>query len=240
MTGGSGTEELPVQENELISIYPRLYHMAEDGSFPSIRNHGLMSASALLDAYGISGDQRLAIEERLRPESVDIAKDGLPNAVIRDNKPMSDSALQKCLQDGLTPFQWYKILNSKTFFWLHKKRLHRLLAAKAYRDRPHTILTFDTASLVAAHRDSILLSPINSGSTIMNPQPRGKGTFVKIADYPFAERRKTRPLENALVELTVAYSVPDAASHLLAAQRVNGDEIEDLWRRPGSHPHEGV
>lgn len=229
-----------MQEDELISIYPRLYHMAEDGSFPSIRDHGLMSATALLDAYGISGDQRLAIEERRRPESVDIVKDGLPNAVIRDNKPMSDSALQKCLQGGLTPFQWYKLLNGKTFLWLHKNRLHRLLAAKAYRGRRHTILTFDTASLVAAHRDNILLSPINSGSTIMNPQPRGEGTFMRIADYPFAERRKTRPLENALVELTVAYSVPDAASHLLAAQRINGDEIEDLWRRAGSNPREGL
>ncbi|MEQ9331956.1 hypothetical protein [Thalassobaculum sp.] len=229
-----------MQENELISIYPRLYHMAEDGSFPSIRDYGLMSATALLDAYGISGNQRLAIEERRRPENVDIARDGLPNAVIRDNKPMSDSALEKCLQDELTPFQWYKILNGKTFFWLHKKRLRRLLEAKAYRDRPHTILTFDTASLIAAHRDHVLLSPINSGSTIMNPQPRGKGTFMMIPDYPFAERRRTRPLENALVELTVDYSVPDAASHLLAAQRVNGDEIKDLWRRPGSHPGEGL
>nr|WP_210327816.1 hypothetical protein [Mesorhizobium silamurunense] len=214
--------------------------MAEDGSFPSIHDHGLMSTTALLDVYGICGDPRLAIEERLRPEIVEIAKDGLPNAAIRDNKPMSDSALQKCLQDGLTPFQWYKILNGKTFFWLHKKRLHKLLKAKAYRDRPHTILTFDTASLVAAHRDNVLLSPINSGATIMNPQPRGEGTFMKIADYPFAERRKTRPLENALVELTVAYSVPDAATHLLAAQRVNGNEIEDLWRKTGGDPHEGL
>lgn len=240
MTGGNGIEELQVQENELISIYPRLYHMAEDGSFPSIRDHGLMSTTALLDAYGISGDRRLAIEERRRPTSVEITKHGLPKAIIRDNKPMSDSALQKCLQDELTPFQWYKTLNGKTFFWLHKKRLHRLLAAKTYRNQPHTILTFDTASVVASHRDNILLSPINSGSTIMNPRPRGKDTFMKIADYPFAERRKTRSLENALVELTVAYSIPDIAGHLLAAQRVNGDKIEDLWRRPGSHPHEGL
>lgn len=229
-----------MQEHELISNYPRLYHMAEDGSFPSIQARGLMSASALLDAYGVTGEERVAIEERLRPESVTLSRAGLPDVVIRDNKPMSDGALTKCLLDGLTPFEWYKRLNGKTFFWLHKNRLHRLLAAKAYRGRAHTILTIDTAALVAAHRAKILLSPINSGSTIMNPQPRGNGTFVTIADYPFAERKKTRPLENALVELTVAYSVPDVANHLIAAQRVNGDQIEDLWRKPGSSPNEGL
>jgi uncharacterized protein DUF7002 len=229
-----------VEECELIKNYPRLYHMAEDGSFPAIQQNGLMSTTALLDAYGIVGEQRLAIEERRRPESVTISRTGFPDAVIRDNKPMSDGALLKCLQDGLTPNDWYKILNSKTFFWLHKKRLHRLLAAKAYRDRAHTILTIDTESLVAAQRKNILLSPINSGSTIMKPQPRGSSTFLSVADYPFAERRKTRVLENALVELTVAHSVPDLASHLIAAQRINTGEVSDLWRKPGTDENEGL
>lgn len=229
-----------MKESDLISLYPRLYHMAEDGSFPSIRDRGLMSAAALLDTYEVTGDARVAIEERLRPQSVNLTKAGLPDAVIRDNKPMSDSALLKCLQDGITPHEWYKILNGKTFFWLHKKRLHRLLAARAYRERAHTILTFDTATVVAAHRDRILLSPINSGSTIMNPQPRGKKTFMTIGNYPYAERRKGRTIENALVELTVAYSVPDVGAHLLAAQRVHGNNIEVLWRKPGSSAAEGI
>lgn len=214
--------------------------MAEDGSFPSIQQNGLMSTTALLDVYGIAGEQRLSLEERRRPECVTITRAGLPDVVIRDNKPMSDIALEKCLQNGLTPHEWYKILNGRTFFWLHENRLHRLLAARAYRNRAHTILTIDTNALVAAHKDRILLSPINSGSTIMNPQPRGNSTFLPISDYPFAERRRTRPLENALVELTVDYSVPDLAQHLIAAQRFDAGEIHDLWRKPGSDPNEGL
>ncbi len=227
-------------EDELLQNYPRLYHMAEHGSFESIRDRGLLSASALLDLYGVGGNDRLMIEERRRPESIVLTRQGLPDAVIRDNKPMSDSALAKCLQDGLTAYEWYRILNGKTFFWLHKNRLHRLFQAKAYRDRAHTILTVDTASLLAAHRDEILLSPINSGSTIMNPRPRGKGTFQAIAKFPFAERRKGRALEDTVAELTVAYSVPDIMDHLLVAQRVLNDQVEDIWRRPGANPAEGL
>ena len=229
-----------MNETELINHYPRLYHMAEDGALPGILINGLLSATALLDMYGVAGEKRIAIEERRRPESVILSRKGLPDAVIRDNKPMSDSALQKCLQDGLTPHQWYKILNGKSFLWLHKKRLHRLLEAKPYRNRGHTILTFDTASLVATHRDRILLSPINSGSTIMNPRPRGNDTFQSIEAYPFEARRKSRTLENALVELTVAHSVPDAADHLIVAQRIENDTISELWRRPGSSQADGL
>lgn len=227
-------------EEELLHNYPRLYHMAEHGSFESIRERGLLSASALLDLYGVGGNERLMIEERRRSESILLTRDGLPNAVIRDNKPMSDSALVKCLQDGLTPFEWYRTINGKTFFWLHKNRLHRLFQARAYRDRAHTILTVDTASLLESHRDKILLSPINSGSTIMNPRPRGNGTFQSVAKFPFAERRKSRALEDTVAELTVAYSVPDIMDHLLVAQRVLNDQVEDIWRRPGVDATEGL
>ncbi|AUW47200.1 DUF7002 family protein [Rhizobium leguminosarum] len=223
----------------LVQTYPRLYHMAEDGSFPSIQQQGLLSATALLDLYGINGTHREAIEGQRRPESVVISKAGLPDAVIRDNKPMSDSALIKCLLDGVLPEQWYRTLNRKTFFWLHKKRLWKLLGADAYRDYPQTILTIDTASLVASHHDRILLSPINSGSTIMKPQPRGLATFVPIKDYPFHERRKTRPVHNALVELTVDYGVHDIMDHLVAAHQFSNQQLVELWRRPGATADDG-
>ncbi|WP_353642495.1 hypothetical protein [Mesorhizobium sp. WSM2239] len=229
-----------MDEQELIRIYPRLFHMAEDASFDSIRAQGLLSTSALLDRYGIVGQERVLIENRRRPNSVIIRRQGFPDVTIRDNKPMSDSALLKCLGDGLVPSDWYRTLNRKTFFWLHRKRLWRLLRAKAYRSSPHTILTVSTASLVEAHQDRILLSPINSGSTIMSAQPRGNGTFVPIADYPYAERRsKPRPVEDALVELVVTDAVPDIMDHLIAAHRFSDGQLTELWRRKGTAPDDG-
>jgi hypothetical protein len=43
---------------ELIARYPRLYHMAEDGSWPSIQAHGLLSTRAMLDHFEVTPDER--------------------------------------------------------------------------------------------------------------------------------------------------------------------------------------
>lgn len=222
---------MALNEATLISTYPRLWHMAQDGSWPSIQVSGLLSTTALLDLYQVNDASRIAMQSRHRPESVAISRLGLPNAIIRDQKPMSDTALLKCLQDGLTPQQWYETLNSKTFFWTSRQRLRRLLAARAYRNQPQTVLTLRTSSLVEAHRERILLSPINSGSTIFDPQPRGHDTFLPIQDYPFdVWREKRKSKHKAVVELVVSGGVPDVIDHVLAVHRVVNGQATMIWK----------
>jgi hypothetical protein len=208
--------------------------MAEAGSWPQIRDHGLLSTSALLDRYQISGPRREVIEKAHRPECVTIIADGLPDAIVRDQKPMSDGALSKCLQDGLTPSEWYRILNARTFFWASRQRLRGLLGARAYRDRPQTVLTVDTRSLVEAYRDRIELSPINSGSTIFKPAPRGHRTFQSIDQYDYRAWRDKRGPENAIVELVVRGGIPDIRDHVLAVHEVRNGLANPIWRRPGT------
>jgi hypothetical protein len=228
-----------VKEADLLQHFPRLWHMAEDGSFESIKKHGLLSTSALLDLYEIQGDERVALESCRRPESVTISKDGFPSAIVRDQKPMTESALKKCLATEVTPRQWFEILNDRAFFWLSRDRLRGLLGARAYRGRPQTVLTVDTASLLKAHRGRIELSPLNSGATIYKPQPRGRNTFLPITEYPFEERRKTRKVDKSVVELVVRQGVPDIADHLIAAHRIHKGVHQELWRRPGSEADDG-
>lgn len=226
--------------DQLIGTFPRLWHMAADGSWPAIKDRGLFSTSALLDLYGVAGADRFALESRHRPESVTIYKPGLPDAIIRDQKPMSDGALQKCLRDGLTPKDWYETLNSRCFFWLSRARLRRLLAARAYRANPQTVITLRTESLVGAHGPRASLSPLNSGSTIFKPQPRGKDTFKRIADYDFEYWRARRGnVENAVAELVIDYSVADLGDHVLAVHRVHGGQTEELWRAAGTSVDDG-
>lgn len=226
--------------DELISNYPRLWHMAEDGSWPSIKDHGLLSTSSLLDLHGISGNERRAIESQRRPDLVSLSTNGVGSTVIRDNKPMSDAALNGCLTDGLTPEQWYTTLNGMIFFWLSKDRVHRLLGARAYRNRPHIVITVETASLVEAHLDNVRLSPINSGSTIMKPQPRGRNTFLPISAYPFETWRRQRGKRDAVVELTVIGGVPDIVRHALTVQRVDGGSVRTIWRAKNASGSEGI
>ena len=216
---------------ELALHYPRLYHMAEDGAWPSIRAHGLLSTSALVRAHGRSGEAAAALEGRRRPAGVRLAGPGLPDAVLRDQGPMSDAALRRCLDDGLRPEDWYRLLNGRVFFWPSHARLLRLLGARAYRCRPQTVLTLDTASLAEAHGGAMELSAINSGATIFGGPRRGLGTFLPLAAYPFAAWRAKRGLADAVVEVTVPDGVPDAVRHVLAVDRVAFGVVAEVWRR---------
>jgi len=121
---------------------------------------------------------------------------------------MRESALADCLV-GVSPEQWYRILNRHVFFWVASQRLENLLGARAYRGRTHTVITVDTGRLFGFEGPNLRLSPINSGSTIYNRLPRGANTFQRIADYPFEDRRRTRGLSNDVAELAVQYAVPD-------------------------------
>jgi hypothetical protein len=193
--------------------------MAEAATWPSIRQHGLLSTSALLDLYGVGGEDRRRIESCRRSESVTIRHVDFGPAVIRDQKPMSEGALQKCLKE-MTPTEWYRLLNSKVFFWLTAERVTRLLSARAYRSREHTVLTIDTARLLNRHQAEVTLSPINSGSTVYNPQPRGPETFQLLADYPFdAWRKKRGAAANAIAELAVTYEVKDISEMVVRVER---------------------
>ncbi len=209
--------------DELLSACPTLFHMAERGSWPSIKAHGLLSASALLDLYAIEGAAREAIESQRRSGGVALQHPSLGRAVIRDQLPMDDASLARCLRNGFAPRDWYGLLNGKVFFWLTRRRLLRLLAARPYRDGQHDVLEIDAASLVRAHHDRICLSPINSGCTRPFPQPRGLDTFRRIADYPYAAWRAKRPRGERVVELAVDHAVPDIAAHVRRVVRMKGE-----------------
>src|SRR5207253_9605742 len=97
----------PMRTEDLLTHFPQLYHMAEAGTWKSVRREGLLSTTALLDAFEIDGDLRCQIESCHRPECITISHPRLGTAVIRDQKPMSDRGLGKCLQ-GMTPREWYE------------------------------------------------------------------------------------------------------------------------------------
>jgi hypothetical protein len=215
--------------DELCARFPLLYHMAQLGSWPSIQAHGLLSTSALLDLFEVRGDERYRIESSHRPDSVTIRHPMHGSAVIRDQKPMSDRSLQKALAGGLKPADWYRDLNSRVFFWLAEERLNGLLNARAYRDHPHNVLVVDTRCLVERHEGKIVLSPINSGCTIPFPHKRGPETFRRIADYPYARRKR---LPNPIVELAVDYSVPDIRELVTEVRETSsGSGTKVVWKR---------
>ena len=183
--------------------------------------------------FEVEGKLRQEIECEHRRESVEISHPIYGMAVIRDQKPMSDGALEKCLLDGMKPTDWYQTLNRKVFFWATRQRLLRLLNGRAYRDRTHDVLTVDTERLLAIHADQITLCPYNSGSTIFNPVERGANTFLSIADYPYEDWKQKRG-NDAVVEVAVDTGVPNVDNIVIKVERMHGSNVVgDIYNNDG-------
>jgi hypothetical protein len=217
--------------DELIDCYPRLYHMAEDGSWPSIQTHGLLSTASLIDLYQVSEPRRTQLLSQHRPESISLVHAVHGQAVIRDQKPLQATKLSQLLID-MTVKEWIQLLNSHVFFWLHPERLTRLLNARAYRDRPHLVLTVDTGSLLSVHADRVRLSHLNSGATAYVSGRRGSATFKPIADFQHPQSRQRPP--RYIAELAVMGGAPDIAVHTIKVQRRQANQLlETLYLASG-------
>ena len=210
---------------QLITRYPNLFHMAEEGTWPSIQRHGLLSTSALLDLFEITGDRRQSIESEWRPRSVSIEHQEHGTAVIRDQSPMDPYSLVPLLLDGLEPADWYKIINRKTFFWATRDRLNRFLNARPYKGSVHDVVTVDTRSLVDRYEDDITLASFNTGVSAFGPShQRGLSTFKSIQDYG----------DDAwgVVELAVDYGVWGLDDLVISVEQWRGSQrLNRIWNR---------
>lgn len=219
-----------VSAERIAEVYPQLYHMAHIDSWPSIEKHGLLSTIALVDLLDIDGDRRDQLVRHHRPESVVLNHAQHGSVVIRDQKPMSDAGLEKALQDGITPMEWYERLNQRVFFWPTLKRLHKMLGARAYKNDRHLVIVVDTASLLSENFDRVLLSRMNSGCTVPVPHQRGEITFQSPAKFPFEERKKSRG--EGFAELLIEYGVPEIRQHVVEVYVAKQTEkIEQVWAR---------
>lgn len=203
---------------QLITQFPRLYHLTAFGGAQGILRHGLLSTSRLLDLFEVYGERRRRLETQQRLETTRLVHPRHGTALLRDQKPLSERALARCLEPGISPPDWYRLLNNKTFFWLSRRRLEKLLNARANRELRHAILIIDTAKLVDRYEPVIELAPINTGNAQRRARPRGSRTFLPIGDYPYRDWRKKRPAWDAVVELTIAEAVEDIADFVIAIE----------------------
>lgn len=207
---------------KLIELYPRVYHMAERGTWGSIQQRGLMSTTAVLDHLEVADGDRARFESEHRSQKMDVRADHPSNIVLRDQKPMPEGRLLQALMNGTTPRQWYELINDKVFFWVEEERLHRLLGARDYRTLEHDVLTLNSAEFIPDYAEKIWLCHMNSGNTWPIPHRRDTQIFHRIADYPVKPSGK--PVKN-VVELVVDYSVPNIADYVVEVRRMRGGEV---------------
>ncbi len=199
---------------ELAARHPRLFHLTPAGGWDGIRARGLLSTSRLLDLFEVVGEDRARLERTCRPAAATIHHPVHGTAVLNDQTPMSEAALSRCLDGGLTPADWIGLLNRRVFFWADEAGLSRLAGAKANRGRAVDVLVVDTFGLTRAHADRVELSPINSGATVRKPARRGPATFTPLAELSYDQWRRRRGRLDRLLEVTVLDGVPDVARHV--------------------------
>jgi hypothetical protein len=187
------------------------FHVVEQANWPSVQRHGLLSASRLMQRAG----EPPSAQRRHRQVDLTLTS----GAIIRDQKPMPPHRLQVGLCDGLTPDDWFEILNSKVFFWLDPKRVdgHR----GAYSSRPQLILIIDAAAMLDRYAGAAFVSPINSGNARRRPTLRNRTTFVPYARWvsdawahEVIPGRATRAASHTPVELAIEDGFPDALDYI--------------------------
>lgn len=199
----------------------RVYHIAEADNWPSIQRDGLLSARALFERAGARTSDRPFIEQHRQSRTT--LGDG---TVIRDQSPMPPSQLRKCLTGGLTPEDWYLLLNGKVFFWFNTKRVEKHL--RACRRTSQIVLTIDADKLVKHYEESASVSAFNTGYAKRSPTARGLATFVpwkKWLETAWQHEAEGvgRPLRKRSynpVELTIDQSVPDILDFIIARRKV--------------------
>ena len=225
--------------DELIATYPRLYHLTDPANLDSLRRHGLLSTSALLDKWQVPAADRPPLEAARREDAVTLSHPLHGTAKLRDNKPITPAGLAKCLV-GIDAAAWFRLLNGRVFLWPTRRRVETLLSARYLRGSQQAILTLDTAKLVERHGGRIELAPYNTGATLHTPPKRGLFTFVPVADYPFDEWRGKRSASTAVTEVTVLGGVPDVWEFVVDVERrdAGADPVSDS--RAATRPRSGV
>jgi Family of unknown function (DUF7002) len=127
---------------------------------------------------------------------------------------MPPFALVRCLDAGVSPRVWYRLVNSKVFFWLDIDRLNRHRAACA--ERPQIVIAVNLGELLTRHGRRAFLTPFNVGNARRRPAARGRRTFVPLEAWlatrweSEAERGcPTRARNHPPAEIAIEGSVPD-------------------------------
>jgi hypothetical protein len=202
---------------ELSARHRTLFHVTPAGAARSILDSGLYSTKDILERWEAPMARRMELMTRRRrlPVPLDHPRHG--RFVINDNAPLSEGKLARILDDGLTSGQWLEMLNSRVFFFTHKKVLERLTGARLNRDKTKDVLELDTERLAEAYGALMEIVPINSGNTNHQPARRGYATFAALfeTDYQAWRRRRGKKSLDSIKEVAVRGSIPDIANFVV-------------------------
>ncbi len=169
---------------KFIEKKPFLYHLTSSINVDRILDHGvLFSANQLLAMSDHKA--HILIQKQKRKGHLEIQIDGKKYS-LRDQRPISELALGKCLTDGWEVADYLYHLNDRVFMWPTIERLTRHF--KRYQNEKPVIFRFQTDELLRINPNA-KFSRLNSGATRANshlggkPPQRGLETFLSAENY---------------------------------------------------------
>jgi hypothetical protein len=189
--------------------------MIDIRNLKSVQAHGLLSTQKLAERSS-NVDRSMLRQHRHKELYLDFG------AFIRDQGGMQRKSIARALRSGVTPEDWFELLNSKVFFWLDLDRLnwHR----QACNSESQVVLAIDAGRMLERYASVASVSPINPGYAMRTAAPRNHTTFVPYSKWvesgweseevPGASRR-SRGLWPA--ELAITGQIPDIAQFVIGS-----------------------
>ncbi len=163
---------------------PFLYHLTcEENAVNIIEKGKLLSTNALIELSGNKEDNKVKRERRLKHYPLLIEGTQL---YLRDQRPISEKALGKCLTDGWNVGDFLYHLNDRVFMWPSLERLWKHF--NRYEAEKPVIFRFLAKDIIEAN-PHVKFSRLNSGATRANSHlggkapARGANTFLSASDF---------------------------------------------------------
>jgi len=162
---------------------PYLYHLTNVQNAENIiSERRIYSANKIIE---LSGDSYDNINRRRRIEHTEI-KVGEQSYFLRDQRPISEKALAKCLTGGWQVSDFLYHLNDRVFMWPTLDRLWRHF--NRYEHENPVILRFHTREIIDSN-PHVKFCRLNSGATRANSYlggkapERGEHTFLSAEQF---------------------------------------------------------
>ena len=171
---------------ELAEHFPHLWHVTFAGGWEGIERRGLLRAADV--------DPEEA--DVFRPEVKTVGAEDGSEVTLRDQ--VCSRADPTSSLDGITPAEWWNLINSRVYFFQTEDGADKLRVAYLSQGHAQEVLKIRTQAALQPVADDVEVTTVNAGVFPRTKGPsRGPSTFMPLADFPVADVKKIR-------EVTVA------------------------------------
>lgn len=204
----------------LVARFPRLWHATFPGGWDGMRSTGIRSSLDLLTSAGQEGEADV-----LRSDVVTLSTPH-GEATLRDQTPNRPDPAPYL--DGITVPEWFRLLNSRSYFFVDREDLDKLVDSCLERGLGQEVITFETRRLLGPVADDVQVTTVSAGVFPRASGPsRGPKTFPSLAEF-------TGPvIKIKEVTITVPVTISDR-SVVSVVRRNPGEGPSRIWPPPRS------